>query len=363
MTSSSPNGAASSVQPEVPNQALTAMAANCPAAGPASPPTGIAKPAARIAAKSPASPATSNPATTSPQSTATNSAATPANSQSDPSKRLITPTSIGFLLTAAALWFGYSFPTQRYIVPQRGIGYALGIIGGSLMLSLLLYPLRKRLQWTGFLGSVKGWFQAHMILGVVGPLLVLYHSNFSLGAPNSNAALFAMLLVSGSGIFGRYFYTRIHFGLYGRRGSRAEMQAAADELKQKVAGSRFVPDLLTMLDSAETRLLEWRWGKALLLVRPFFVTFRMYVERWRITRRAMAELQAAAKQSSTLRQQSSQFSTAVKRYIARRLLATRRVAEFESYERLFSVWHMFHMPMFFVLLIAGIVHVIAVHVY
>ena len=47
----------------------------------------------------------------------------------------------------------------------------------------------------------------------------------------------------------------------------------------------------------------------------------------------------------------------------RHIDATRRVAELASYERLFSLWHVLHLPLFFMLLVAGIVHVIAVHVY
>jgi hypothetical protein len=289
-------------------------------------------------------------------------AAAAARDKSEPTS-LVTPARVGFLLAAIVLALGYEFPTQRYISPENGIGYALGIIGGSLMLLLLLYPARKHLPWARFIGSVKAWFQTHMVLGVVGPILILFHSNFSLGATNSNAALFAMLVVSGSGIFGRYFYTRIHFGLYGRRASRTEMQAAADDLRKKVSGSRFVPDLLQMLDEADARMLRSKPGRLRMLARPMFVTARMHYERWRITRRACAELEAAAAESPLLREQQAVFSKAVKRYISRRLESTRRVAEFESYERLFSLWHLLHLPLFFMLLIAGIVHVVAVHVY
>ena len=77
----------------------------------------------------------------------------------------------------------------------------------------------------------------------------------------------------------------------------------------------------------------------------------------------MRELRDAAKQSRVLAAQHKVFAQTVRRYIARRLEATRRVAEFESYERLFSLWHVLHLPLFFLLLVAGIVHVIAVHVY
>jgi hypothetical protein len=40
-----------------------------------------------------------------------------------------------------------------------------------------------------------------------------------------------------------------------------------------------------------------------------------------------------------------------------------RVAELDSYERLFALWHVLHLPLFFMLLVAGIAHVIAVHLY
>ena len=57
----------------------------------------------------------------------------------------MTPAGISFLLVTALLVWGYHFPTEQYITPQSGLGYALGIVGGSLMLLLMIYPARKRL--------------------------------------------------------------------------------------------------------------------------------------------------------------------------------------------------------------------------
>src|SRR5712671_2956547 len=87
-------------------------------------------------------------------------------------RQLFTPARVFFLVVVLLLALGYWFPTERYISPKRGAGYVLGIIGGSAMLVLLLYPLRKRIRWMSFMGSTKYWFQAHMVLGVVGPLLI-----------------------------------------------------------------------------------------------------------------------------------------------------------------------------------------------
>ena len=86
-----------------------------------------------------------------------------------------------------ALYLGWHLPTDRYITPKRGLGYALGIIGGSLMLLLLVYSLRKRISWLRFLGPTPSWFRFHMVLGVLGPLCILYHANFRPGPPTATS--------------------------------------------------------------------------------------------------------------------------------------------------------------------------------
>src|SRR5579871_2308794 len=129
-----------------------------------------------------------------------------------------------FASSALVLLLGTQLPVEHYISPKSGIGYAIGIVGGSLMLLQLVYALRKRIPALHILGSVPRWFQIHMLFGVVGPVCILVHCGFSLGATNSNIALFSMLVVAGSGIFGRYFYSKIHHGLYGHKASLSELQ-------------------------------------------------------------------------------------------------------------------------------------------
>ena len=135
-------------------------------------------------------------------------------------------------------------PTERYITPRSGIGYALGITGGSMMVLLLLYSARKRVRWLRWLGSVTRWFEVHMVLGVLGPLCILFHSNFSLGATNSNVAFWSMLTVAGSGLVGRYLYAHIHYGLYGRQKTLAELQGSAARLHSLGQSLPFLPDLM-----------------------------------------------------------------------------------------------------------------------
>lgn len=266
------------------------------------------------------------------------------------------------IATLAILSWGYHFPTEQYLTPQTGVGYALGIIGGSAMLLLLFYPLRKRVRALAFMGTTKRWFQAHMALGVVGPVLILFHSNFSLGAVNSNVALFCMLVVSGSGLFGRYFYAHIHHGLHGRKANLAELRDYAEKLRWVTTNVEFLPDLVAQIESEEQGILA-RSERTVLLARPLTGAVGVYLARRRLRRYVMRALSEADATPGAPRARREQLRGTARQYIDDRLAATRRVVEFGAFERLFSLWHTLHLPLFLMLLIAGIAHVIAVHVY
>jgi hypothetical protein len=276
----------------------------------------------------------------------------------------ITPAGVFATLAGVALYVGWRFPTQRYITPERGIGYALGIVGGSMMLLLFLYSARKRVRWLSFLGSVARWFRFHMVLGILGPLCILYHSNFSLGAANSNVALFSMLTVAGSGLIGRYIYSRIHMGLYGRKTNMDELRDGAEGLRALSGTVSFLPELVTRLESAERRLLATGPHLPVLgFAKPIFVAVNGLVARWRLRAYVRSALRAAARTSPTIAAQRARLRKAAAGYIDRRLIASRRVAEFQAYERLFSLWHALHLPLIFMLIVAAVVHIVAVHVY
>jgi hypothetical protein len=269
------------------------------------------------------------------------------------------PSHIGLWLALAVIVAGLAIPTERYLTPQHGIGYWLGIVGGSLMLSLLIYPLRKRMPALAVIGSIKFWFRTHMVLGVVGPLAILYHSNFSLGATNSNVALFCMLVVSGSGLFGRYLYARIHHGLYGRRATLRELALDADKLRQHSGALRLLPGLMDRVAQAE----QYIGAPVPLVIRPFVAAWRQRQEMHRISRLVRNAVDIVATRSRVVHWQRDRLTLAANRYVEARLMAARRVAEFEASERLFAAWHILHLPLFFILVIFGVVHVIAVHVY
>jgi hypothetical protein len=268
------------------------------------------------------------------------------------------------IVVAAVLVWGVHAHLERYITPQRGLGYALGIVGGSMMVLLLMYSARKRFAWLRWLGGVPAWFEFHMVLGVVGPVLVLFHSNFSFGATNSNVALVCMLVVAGSGVIGRYIYTRLHARLDGHEDTLEQLRAVGDRLRTQTTSISFLPGLLDAIDSAEKRLIEPPKGFVMRFLHLLTGGPRMALARWLVRREIDRALTVALRRESALIAKHAQRIAAVARsYADRRLEAGRRMAEYKMYARLFSLWHVLHIPLFFMLLIAGVVHVIAINVY
>lgn len=264
------------------------------------------------------------------------------------------------LLVALVLWAGWEARDERYLDPEAGLGYALGIAGGTLMLLLLGYPLRKRLRWMAGLGSVRHWFRMHMIFGVLGPVLILYHCNFQPGSLNSNVALFSMLTVALSGLAGRFIYGRIHLGLYGRRASLADLSVDSLESGRRLgAALEFAPQVRALLKRYEELALSRQTG----LVGSIARSARLAFQTRHVRRRANRELALAARGEDWSDAQRQRRLARLRAKISHHLGLVRKVARFSMYERLFALWHVLHLPLFVMLVVTATVHVWAVHAY
>lgn len=260
------------------------------------------------------------------------------------------------LVVIIALYLGWQIRHEYYINAELGVGYYLGIVGGSMMLLLLIYPIKKhfpRSPW--FIFSTTQWFKIHMAMGILGPLAILYHSNFSLGSTNSNVALASMFLMVLSGLIGRYIYSRIHHGLFGKRIELGELIGALNKMRNE----------LTVLQDAHHKSNQEMAEFASALIDHYAQI--AYVESLdgvnkasyrEVSKRAASDsrqLKKLAKQGTWPAHYFSSFQVYIK--------TVRKIVSLRFYERLFSLWHMLHLPIFFMLVITGFVHVYAVHVY
>lgn len=254
------------------------------------------------------------------------------------------------------------------------VGYNLGLAGGVMMLILLLYPVRKRVKYFRNLGALSTWFKWHMILGILGPMTIIFHSTYHVyipylhptGSPNASVAMLCMLVVSGSGTFGRFFYTKIHNGLYGRQSTLNELRAELEQSGDVKSMFYFAPDVEKALENFRMRADGFAQQPGVGFIN--FLTVGLQAEA--LSRSLPGELRrilhAEAKQKDFSAAQVAAIEEVFQDYkkkIVTYLKVLRDVSQFRTYERMFSWWHVFHIPLVYMLVFSACYHVYAVHAY
>ncbi len=271
---------------------------------------------------------------------------------------------LGYAVAALAVIVGWLLRESLPITAEAGLGYALGIVGGSLMLILLLYPVRKRVRWLRRLGATRYWFRGHMMLGIIGPVLILYHCNFSLGSLNSRVALYCTLLVAGSGIIGRYLYAKIHQGLYGRKSSLRQLTQQLQQSSERIEHSTgLIRELRVRLVALAEEALNPPEGLLQSVTHPVVMGIKTRWLRHRLYWIARKELTARSLASPAIERHLDRLLEVTATFLDQHLFQVRQLAQFEFFDHLFSWWHVVHVPFFLMMIFSGLVHVLAVHMY
>lgn len=266
------------------------------------------------------------------------------------------------LLMFAGFFISHGHPYK----PGDKVGYNLGLAGGLMILTLLLYPMRKRIGFMKNWAPLPKWFKWHMAFGILGPALIMFHSAFTIGSINAGVALICMLLVSGSGIFGRFFYTKIHYGLYGRHATHKQLQ-------EDLEGSGDVKSIFSFAPGIQKKLVEYHdyamnssiagkvkvWNILTLGVRAKWLSIILI----RALEDAMYGDAHEKKWNDVQMKRLDELFYQNEKFIRSYLSAVRDLAQFGTYEKLFSLWHIFHVPFVYMLVFSAIWHVIAVHMY
>jgi hypothetical protein len=269
-----------------------------------------------------------------------------------------------YLTIALLVWGTWRLSQLGLFKAGDDLGYWLGVAGGVMMLLLFSYPLRKHFRFAHGWGRVKWWFLVHMLLGVGGPLLILLHSTFRIGSLNAGVALYSMLIVAASGVIGRFIYARVNRGLRGETTDFKALQTRAG-LDQQDVRSRlaFAPAVEKILKEFEQRELSATAGWGTHLRRVFWLPVSQWLTHMACVDALRGPLQSLADHSKWSDADRVRRNAQARKLVRRYLTAVTRVAQYTAYERLFSLWHIAHIPFVYLLVISAVVHVVAVHAY
>jgi hypothetical protein len=230
--------------------------------------------------------------------------------------------------------------------PSGTIGHGLGIIGTLMMIvGVGIYMIRKRNRRLFNFGYLKHWLELHIFLCSVGPVLVLYHTAFKFGGIVS-VSFWSMVLVVLSGVVGRFIYLQIPRTIQGKELSVNELNSQKEKLAIKIR-SVLSDDSSTLseferMTSAE-RYKSFRLADAVgFIIKDFFhirrvlKMFKRRINLIGIEKSEQKELIKAAKSE---------------------IVIARRIALLRTSQKLFHLWHIFHLPFAITMFVIMVVHV------
>ena len=231
---------------------------------------------------------------------------------------------------------GYA-PPHRVLKPSGAIAHPLGVAGLLMMVVPVLYGVRKRWAPLARLGSMRGWLEFHIFCGIVGPVLVTFHTSFKFNGIIS-VAYWSMIAVMASGFVGRYLFVRIPKSIRGAELTRDEILARADALQHELDAADIAATVVARVHEVERELEPVAVGS---VVGPAAVRLRL--------RRLHRELRRAGVERA--------LAGGVTASMGERLLLLRKLAHLNRTKRLFAMWHVFHQPLVYVMFAIAALHI------
>lgn len=240
--------------------------------------------------------------------------------------------------------------------------YNSGLIGGIAMALALIYALRKRMKLMRRAGNMEAWYYFHLLGGVLGPLLIVFHTGFTIKSINSGVALFTMIAIVLSGVFGRYIYTRIGYSLHRKllaiKDSETQLMESLHGYESPVAEkierrlSNFSLSVLTgdrSILKLPMRVVAIRGAATACYVKVSGDLGSM------VKSRAQREGWGSADVKARIHHEKEQL----REHIA----AIANIANAHLFERILVRWRILHIPLLYILVITALIHVLYVHMY
>lgn len=233
----------------------------------------------------------------------------------------------------------------------------LGIIGTFLIFFTEVgYSYRKRRIIRS--GTIGGWLSAHILLGIVGPLIIIWHTGLNFyGFGGGLTALLAVVVASG--FIGRYIYMQIPRSIRGQEATLKEISDQKSALDGKL-------DALMVESSEAAEIIEAANREIGAICLPG--------EKGSGKSRGLRELLYSSIRSALCRQRLHRIFAGrnkIEHRILRNIKTTeleqlalqRRIDLLDTSKILLSKWRIFHKPLTMILLVGIFLHIANVFYY
>ena len=243
-------------------------------------------------------------------------------------------------------------PLHALLRPSGPVGQLFGILGLALFLFLWVYPFRRKFRWLAWTGNLGDWIRVHAAVGLALPILVAVHAGWRFSGL-IGLGYWSMLLVSLSGMVGRYLYVHIPRSRDGLELSIEESANQRRALVTEIAASLHLDPLLitrtleATLDPSPGRGALGALRRLVLDDLHRWLAVRALRRAWTAPRRGGARVDPAT------------ISQALG--LARREIRLgQQLRMLGSTQQLFRYWHIAHRPVAITALLAVLIHVVVV---
>jgi len=270
--------------------------------------------------------------------------------------------------TLALLVYGFGYywaspeqralsPKHEYLKPSGTIGLRLGMFGFLLFLFIYLYPLRKKWAWLGRQGSSRRWLDFHVLLGLLAPVVITFHSSFKFSGI-AGIAYWIMIVVALSGVVGRYIYAQIPRSLNSAELSFQEAQEQSSRIAAQlkstgILSARDVDALLHLPDLKKIESISLAGALWKMLVFDFGFPFRV----WRLRQKMLWSQRKWWSLVGFGRTENAVLERAVSMAREQTLL-TKKILFLSKSHRMLHLWHIIHRPFSYSFAVLASIHVI-----
>ncbi len=240
-------------------------------------------------------------------------------------------------------------PKYQLLKPSGYLGHGFGIIGTLMMIvGVSSYMLRKRWKLLFSWGYLSYWLEFHVFMCVLGPILVLFHTDFKFGGIVS-VSFWSMVAVVLSGVVGRYIYIQIPRSIEGNELSMQEISdlnlELSNRLKQEAGLSPAVMGKINAFVEGSNKFSEFRFWDGVKSLASIYLSLPF-------------EIGTFAKELIALGIDPVTVKKVVMPLVKSKVVLIRRIGLLKLMQKLFRYWHIFHLPFAITMFIIMLIHVI-----
>jgi hypothetical protein len=238
-------------------------------------------------------------------------------------------------------------PDYQTMKPSGVFSHGLGI-AGSLMIIIGVgsYSFRKRINRLRSFGLLANWLHFHIILCLLGPIFIIYHTTFKSGGIAA-ITLWTMLSVAASGIIGRFLYVLIPRNLNGTQLTMGEIETEMKKIAEVLQG---YPVGILLSQTIDRSFAGFKPP------RTFWQTVVTIIQLEKSKMQARGKIREILSWNKI----APEAALPLKRAALARAALTQKTFVLGQVERFFHNWHLIHLPFTIIMFVTLIAHVVVV---